>query len=32
VADWMLASLAGKTTPSEKWFVTATGQIVKTPL
>jgi dienelactone hydrolase len=32
VADWMVASLAGKTAPSEKWFVTATGQIVKTPL
>ena len=26
-ADWMLASLSGKTYPSEKWFVTATGQI-----
>src|SRR5258706_201587 len=32
VADWILASLNGKTSPSEKWFVTATGQIVKTPL
>jgi dienelactone hydrolase len=32
VADWMAASLAGKTWPSEKWFVTASGQIVKTPL
>src|SRR5438552_652602 len=32
VADWMVASLAGKTGPSEKWFVTATGQIVRTPL
>jgi dienelactone hydrolase len=32
VADWMAASLAGKTWPSEKWFVTATGQITKTPL
>jgi hypothetical protein len=32
VADWMLASLNGKTYPSEKWFVTAAGQIVKTPL
>src|SRR5215467_14234720 len=32
VADWMAASLAGKTWPSEKWFVTAGGQIVKTPL
>jgi hypothetical protein len=28
----MAASLAGKTWPSEKWFVTASGQIVKTPL
>jgi hypothetical protein len=32
VADWMLASLNGKTWPSEKWFVTAGGQIVKTAL
>jgi len=32
VADWMAASLAGKTFPSEKWFVTAGGQVVKTPL
>jgi len=32
VADWMVASLAGKIGPSEKWFVTATGQIVRTPL
>ena len=32
VADWMAASLAGKTSPSEKWFVSATGQIAKTPL
>jgi len=32
VADWMAANLAGKTYPSEKWFITATGQIVKTPL
>ncbi len=32
VADWMLTSLNGKTAPSEKWFVTASGQIVKTPL
>jgi len=28
----MAASLAGNTWPSEKWFVTASGQIVKTPL
>ncbi len=32
IADWMAASLAGRTFPSEKWFVTSTGQIVKTPL
>jgi dienelactone hydrolase len=32
VADWMAASLAGKTWPNEKWFVTAGGQIVKTAL
>jgi hypothetical protein len=32
VADWMAASLSGKTYPNEKWFVTAAGQIVKTPL
>jgi len=32
VADWMAASLAGKTWPNEKWFVTAGGQIVKTSL
>jgi len=25
-------SLNGKTYPNEKWFVTAAGQIVKTPL
>jgi len=32
VADWMAASLGGKTWPNEKWFVTAVGQIVKTAL
>ena len=32
MADWMAAALAGKTFPSEKWFVEATGRIVKTPL
>jgi dienelactone hydrolase len=32
VADWMAAILAGKTFPSEKWFVSAAGQIAKTPL
>ncbi len=32
VADWMAATLNGKSFPSEKWFVEATGRIVKTPL
>jgi hypothetical protein len=32
VADWMAARLAGKPLASERWFVQATGQIVKTPL
>jgi dipeptidyl aminopeptidase/acylaminoacyl peptidase len=32
VADWMVARLAGKPLVSERWFVQATGQIVKTPL
>jgi hypothetical protein len=32
IADWMAGSLAGKTWPNEKWFVTASGQIVKTQL
>jgi len=32
VAEWMAASLNGRTYPSEKWFVTATGQIIKTTL
>jgi dipeptidyl aminopeptidase/acylaminoacyl peptidase len=31
-ADWMAATLAGESFPSEKWYVEATGQIVKTPL
>jgi len=31
-ADWMAASLAGKSFPSEKWYVEASGRIVKTPL
>ena len=32
-ADWMAATLAGKSSfPSEKWFVEASGRIVKTPL
>ena len=32
VADWMADRLAGKPFPSERWYVTATGQINKTPL
>ena len=31
VADWMNARLAGKPFNSERWFVEASGQIVKTP-
>jgi len=31
-ADWMAATLAGKSFSSEKWFVEASGRIVKTPL
>jgi dienelactone hydrolase len=31
VADWMSDRLAGKPFPSEHWYVTATGQINKTP-
>ncbi len=31
-ADWMAATLNGKTFPSEKWYVEASGQIVRTPL
>jgi dienelactone hydrolase len=30
VADWVAARLAGKPFPSERWFVTGTGQINKT--
>lgn len=30
VADWTAARLAGKNFPSERWFVTASGQINKT--
>jgi len=29
--DWMLATLNGKPFPSERWFVDATGRVVKTP-
>jgi dipeptidyl aminopeptidase/acylaminoacyl peptidase len=31
VADWMNARLAGKPFDSERWFVEASGRIVKTP-
>jgi dienelactone hydrolase len=30
VADWMQATLAGKSFPSERWFVKSSGEIVKT--
>jgi dienelactone hydrolase len=30
-ADWMAARLAGKPFPSERWFVEASGRIVKSP-
>jgi len=32
MADWMHATLSGTAFPSERWFVEATGRIVKTPL
>jgi dienelactone hydrolase len=32
MADWMAATLGGKPFPSEKWYVEASGRIVKTPL
>ena len=32
VADWLVARLKGKPVTSERWFVQATGQVVKTPL
>jgi len=32
VADWMADRLAGKPFPSERWYVTSSGQINKTPL
>jgi len=32
VADWLAARLAGKPIVTERWFVQATGQVVKTPL
>ncbi len=31
-ADWMLTQMDGKTFPSERWFVEASGRVVKTPL
>jgi dienelactone hydrolase len=31
-ADWMAARLDGKPCPSERWYVQATGQVVKTAL
>ena len=31
LADWMAARLAGKPFPSERWFVEASGRVVKTP-
>ena len=30
--EWMMARLAGKPMPSERWFVEASGRIAKTPL
>jgi hypothetical protein len=32
IADWMVAALAGRPFSSEKWYVEASGRIVKTPL
>ena len=32
VADWLAARLAGKPMPSERWFIEASGRIVKTAL
>jgi dienelactone hydrolase len=31
VADWMAATLAGKSFPSERWFVKANGEVDKAP-
>ena len=31
-ADWMAATLNGKLFPSEKWYVEASGRVVKTPM
>jgi len=30
IADWMMARLAGKAFPSERWYVTTSGQVNKT--
>jgi dienelactone hydrolase len=32
MADWMAATLSGASFPSERWFIEATGRIVKTAL
>ena len=32
MADWMAATLNGKSFPNERWYVDATGRIVKTPM
>jgi dienelactone hydrolase len=32
MADWMAATLGGQPFPSEKWYVEASGRVVKTPL
>jgi hypothetical protein len=32
VADWMAARLAGDPLKSERWFVTASGAVNKTPI
>jgi len=32
MADWMAATLDGRPFPSERWYVEATGRVVKTPL
>jgi dienelactone hydrolase len=32
MADWMAATLDGASFPSEKWYIEASGRIVKTPL
>jgi hypothetical protein len=32
MADWMHATLRGTEFPSEKWFVEASGRVVKTAL